>query len=138
MRIDGYGQIGSARSRSKAKGSGKAGSAFSIGQGSEISNSKGAGAASSVQQAMTLDSLLALQGDFAEPNARQQAMSVGRSMLDDLADLQAAMLNGESGTSVLMRMKNQLQERPATGEEKLDLVLREIDLRARVELAKRR
>ena len=137
MRIDGYGQIGSTRAKTKAKGSGKAGASFSVGKGGGASNTSAAAGPSSVQHAMTLDSLLALQGAFEEPSSRQQAMSVGRAMLDDLAELQASVLGGDSGTAALMRLKDQLQDRTPTGEEKLDLILREINLRARVELAKR-
>lgn len=87
-----------------------------------------------------LDTLLAVQG--MQPDDRREkkrrAMQRGRRSLDLLEELKVAMLSGESVPSVLLRLRSlTAHQLEASGEEGLDAVLKEIDLRAQVEIAKR-
>lgn len=133
MRVEAYGHLaGAARAKPKAKASG---SAFSL---SGSGDASGAGASSQVegQQAVSLGALLSLQISGGETVERRAARA-GKSMLDELANLQSSLLSIDEAPAALHRMKQRLSELQMTGDAMLDPILREIDLRARVELAKR-
>jgi hypothetical protein len=58
-------------------------------------------------------------------------------ILDRLDELKLALLSGEAGEAALDRLVRTLrEERPADGDEVLNTLLDQIDLRAAVELAK--
>lgn len=87
-----------------------------------------------------LETLLAVQGMMPDDRRekRRRAMQRGRESLDLLDDLKVAMLSGEPMPSVLLKLRSLTAHRPdASGDEGLDGVLAEIDLRAQVEIAKR-
>ncbi len=133
MRIEAYGHLtGSARVRAKAKSTG---SSFSL------DSSEDAGSASEVggpiaQQNVSLGTLLSLQSSDVETIERR-ATTKGHSLLNELSQLQTALLGGSDVPEQLMALKQRLPELQLTGDVSLDLILREIDLRMRVELAKR-
>lgn len=86
-----------------------------------------------------LETLLAVQGMQPDDRRerRRRAMGRGRRSLDLLDDLKLAMLSGEPMPSVLLKLRSlTAQQLEGTGDEGLDGVLAEIDLRAQVELAK--
>lgn len=133
MRVEAYGHLaGVARAKPKAK---VGGSTFSLGSSGETSE---AGSSSQVdaQQAVSLGALLSLQISGGETVERRAARA-GRSMLDELASLQSSLLSEDEAPEALLRLKGRLSELQMTGDAVLDPILREIDLRARVELAKR-
>lgn len=133
MRVEAYGHLaGAARARPKAKSSGSTFSLTSSGETSEAGASSQAGA----QQAVSLGGLLSLQISGGETIERRGARA-GRSMLDELASLQTSLLSIDEAPEALQRLKARLSDLQMTGDAKLDPILREIDLRARVELAKR-
>jgi hypothetical protein len=87
-----------------------------------------------------LETLLAVQGMQPDDRRerRRKAMQRGRDSLDMLDDLKLSLLNGESMPAVLLKLRSLTASKlEASGDDGLDGVLAEIDLRAQVELAKR-
>lgn len=87
-----------------------------------------------------LETLLAVQGLQTDDRRerRRRALQRGRASLDLLDELKLAMVSGEPVPAVLLRLRGLTATGlEATGEDGLDGVLAEIDLRAQVELAKR-
>ncbi|WP_439576091.1 flagellar assembly protein FliX [Phreatobacter sp.] len=87
-----------------------------------------------------LETLLAVQGMQPDDrrDRRRRALQRGRASLDLLDELKLALIAGEPVPVVLLRLRGLTASGlEATGEDGLDGVLAEIDLRAQVELAKR-
>jgi len=110
------------------------GGKFSLNEQEASSHSTAAG---SLRAISTLDALLALQGveDFTQ--RKRRAVAKGRNALDVLDSLKVGLLDGSIDRSTLARLKvasEGLAEE--TGDAGLDQVMREIDLRVAVELAK--
>ncbi len=84
-----------------------------------------------------IDALLALQGVEDPVERRRRAVKYGRRALDALDELKLGLLAGTLDQATMLRLKSvaaDLQE--PTGDERLDQVMAEIDLRVAVELAK--
>ena len=93
--------------------------------------------ASSLRMAGGIDALLALQGVDDPTERRKRSVARGRHALDTLEELKLAVLAGTLDTAALSRLKAAavgLNEQ--TGDQNLDGVLAEIELRVEVELAK--
>lgn len=84
----------------------------------------------------SLDSILALQGD--EPPAQRRARQArrGRDALDVLEKLERGLLLGRAPGSLRADMESLQRASQATGDAGLDDLLREIDTRLAVEVAK--
>lgn len=106
------------------------GAGFSLPTG----EAKAPAAASAASPLTALDSLLALQVDTGGKRRRQ--VRRGAASLDALDRLAASMLAGGDGAGDAAALKDALADRESTGDEGLDQVLREIDVRTAVELAK--
>lgn len=92
--------------------------------------------AAPVLGAAGLDALLALQAVDDVVLTRRKAVRRGRQMLDALDEVKADLLAGrisEGRLNQLLALVGQARERTEPG---LDAVLDEVELRARVELAK--
>jgi hypothetical protein len=84
-----------------------------------------------------IDALLVLQGEGDATEKRRRAARHGRSLLDALDGLKAAILAGRISGADLVRLRTLLRQRPgATDDPALEDVLAHIELRAEVELAK--
>lgn len=84
-----------------------------------------------------VSALMALQGVEDATERRRRAVRRGGGLLDRLEDLKLAMLGGEAGEAALAGLGRTLAEdRPADIDPGLSSLLDQIDLRARVELAK--
>jgi hypothetical protein len=84
-----------------------------------------------------IDALLALQGQDDKAERRRRAVTRGRSALDALDELKTELLAGNLGPSTLQRLKSATADLlDASGDERLDGVMAEIDLRLAVEIAK--
>lgn len=98
------------------------------------------GATSSVAAPESLDALLAMQeaDGVGEREARRRRSLVrGRSLLDALDGLKAALLSGRISATDLARLTTALaQARETSGDSGLDELMAHIDLRAQVEFAK--
>lgn len=132
MRIDGTHSLGvyaPARQRKRSEEDG-----FSLG-------GKDGGTGRVASHAATglagLDSVLALQG-YEERGDREETLRHGNQVLDLLEELKVALLEGGDGGGRLDHLAALLADSPAaTGDEGLDEAIAAVDLRARVELAKR-
>jgi hypothetical protein len=84
-----------------------------------------------------IDALIALQGQDELTERRRRAVHRGRSALDTLDELKVELLAGTLAPSTLMRLKSVTADLlDSSGDEKLDAVLAEIELRVAVEIAK--
>jgi hypothetical protein len=104
---------------------------------SESNGPQTASPAISLRTVGGIDALIALQGIEDPLERRRRAVKQGRRALDALDELKLALLSGTLEPSALLRLKaiaGDLKE--GSGDEKLDQVLGEIELRVAVELAK--
>jgi Class II flagellar assembly regulator len=84
-----------------------------------------------------IDALIALQGIEDPAERRRRAVSHGRRALDALNELKLGLLSGALDRGTLLRLKAVAGDlKDSSGDDRLDQVLREIDLRVAVELAK--
>lgn len=133
MRIDGPqrpqapGAGGRAR---KAEG----GTAFELGSAAKPSEARAAASAAALTG---LDALIALQMVDDPLAGRKRGMRRGRAMLDALDELKLSLLAGRLPTRDLARLIAAVEGRERDSQDpRLEAVLDEIELRARVELAK--
>ncbi len=84
-----------------------------------------------------IDALMALQGVEDATERRRRAVGRGRRALDVLEEVKLGLLGGRLDTSVLTRLKSLSEDlKEGTGDQGLDSVLAEINLRIEVEIAK--
>jgi len=146
MKIDGPNNAGKTGAPKKAKKSGQAGGpafADSLRGGGEQADGveRAAGApGGGVGAVSSIDLLLAVQGvgDASDDQPkRQRASAWGASLLDRLDDIRMALLSGRLSADRLHALRDALQrEREHAQDPNLAAVLKDIELRARVELAK--
>lgn len=92
----------------------------------------------SLQTIGGIDVLVALQGVEDKAERRRRAVRGGRTALDALEALKLGLLSGSLDQPALNRLKAVAAELTAeTGDQGLDQILAEIDLRVQVEIAKR-
>lgn len=114
----------------------KAGSVAAPGFAPVAEGPQRAAATSSLNAVTSLDAILALQTD--EPSAQRRARQArrGRSALDALEELEQGLLLGRAPRALRDQLLALRAGAQLTGEPGLDDVLREIDTRVEVELAK--
>lgn len=84
-----------------------------------------------------IDALIALQGVEDPTERRRRAVRHGRRALDALDELKLGLLAGTLDQGTLLRLKTVATDlKDGSGDDRLDGVLAEIDLRVAVELAK--
>ncbi len=84
-----------------------------------------------------IDALIALQGIEDPVERRRRAVKHGRRALDALDELKIGLLAGRLDHATMLRLKSVAADlRDGSGDDRLDQVLAEIDLRVAVELAK--
>ena len=84
-----------------------------------------------------IDALMALQGVDDPTERRRRSVARGRYALDALEDLKMGVLSGTLDSSALNRLKTAaVGLKDTSGDQNLDGVLAEIELRVEVELAK--
>lgn len=133
MRIDGtrrYGAVGPADRTSASAST----TAFELDTGARAPEAQ---ATSSALPAAGLDSLIALQ--FVEDRAqkRKRGFQRGRSMLDALDRIKLSLLEGTIPAAELARLLSAVSGRERDSDDpQLEGLLDEIELRARVEMAK--
>jgi hypothetical protein len=105
-----------------------------------LSSSEGTHAQSAAVALRTLggiDALIALQGIEEPAERRRRAVKHGRRALDALDELKLGLLAGTLDQGTLLRLKTVVADlKDGSGDDRLDGVLAEIDLRVAVELAK--
>ena len=84
-----------------------------------------------------IDALIALQGIEDPVERRRRVVKNGRRALDALDELKLGLLAGTLDQSTMLRLKSVAADlHDMSGDDRLDQVLAEIDLRVAVELAK--
>ncbi len=84
-----------------------------------------------------IDALIALQGIEDPVERRRRAVKHGRRALDALDELKIGLLGGTLNQATMLQLKSVATDlHNASGDDRLDQVLAEIDLRVAVELAK--
>ncbi len=86
---------------------------------------------------VAMPSLLAMQEAQSDAVSDRDAKRHGTAVMDELVQLQRAMLGGGSDAASLDRLASLATPRPAAADPRLDGVLRAIQLRAQIELARR-
>ena len=133
IKVDGTRPLDNVRS-ARAKSTSASGSTFSPVYSEETRSQSPVSASSPLSG---VDALLALQGMPDPVAGRAKAARRARDMLDLLDDLRAGMLEGQVSRSTLNSLTALVNEqREDFVDPGLSAVLDEVDLRARVELAK--
>jgi hypothetical protein len=84
-----------------------------------------------------IDALIALQGIEYPVERRRRVVRHGRRALDALDEVKLGLLAGTLDQATMLRLKSVAADlKEGSGDERLDSVLAEIDLRVEVELAK--
>jgi hypothetical protein len=104
---------------------------------SEGEAARATGAAVALRTVGGIDALIALQGLEDPAERRRKAVKHGRRALDALDELKLGLLAGTLDHGTLLRLKSAATDlKGSSGDETLDGVMAEIDLRVEVELAK--
>ena len=94
-------------------------------------------AAAALRTVGGIDALIALQGVEDPVERRRRAVKHGRRALDALDELKLGLLAGMLDQATMLRLKSVAADlHDASGDDRLDAVMAEIDLRVAVELAK--
>lgn len=133
MRIDNNLRTNAVGGRAAARST-SGGPAFEIG---DTSTAGRAAVVSGSSPAAALDALLALQAVEDPLLKKKKLVRRGRSLLDALEAMKADLLTGRAGESHLNQIMALIGQARERGEPGLDGLLDDIELRARVELAKR-
>lgn len=134
MRISGSGRASAPSSKASSRSSGASGGKFSIGD----TGSAARAAATTAASALTaIDSILALQAVEDPLEGKKKAVRRGSTLLDLLEDIKIDLLAGEVSEHRLGQVMKILAQKRDHTDERLDALLDDIELRARVELAKR-
>jgi hypothetical protein len=134
MEIKGPSRIDAARVRKYARPSDSSDSAFSV---SEPTEQPRAATMAAPGPITALDSILALQNVDDSTSGPSKGMAHGERLLDLLDDVRDGLLAGGIPRATLNRLANAVSRRQETfADPKLQGVLDEIELRAKVELAK--
>ena len=83
-----------------------------------------------------LDALLSLQAVDDPLSSKKKSAERGFDLLDRLDEMRLGMLSGKLSPVQVTRLAQKVKNLGRTGDEKLDSILSDIDMRARVELAK--
>jgi hypothetical protein len=132
MRIQGLTAPGSAGPTSTARRA--AGQNFALSDGEAA---RAPAAAAALRSVGGIDALIALQGFDDPAERRRHAVRQGRRALDALDELKLGLLSGALDPATLRRLQFAAADlKGHSGDDGLDGVLAEIDLRVGVELAK--
>lgn len=93
-------------------------------------------AASAVSSVTPLDAIIALQAEDPRAQRRARQARRGRDVLDALERLERGLLVGRAPASLRAELESLQHAAQPTGDEGLDEILREVDTRLVVELAK--
>jgi len=135
MRVSGSGRTSAASSAKGGKSSSKSGEKFSLPEDTvENSGSAGIAAASPIG---SIDALVALQGVGDSTGDNEKAAEKGEDLLDKLEEIRDGLLMGSISAEKLLRLKQTLSSYDVDGADpKLAEIVRDIEVRAAVELAK--
>ena len=134
MRIENGTKIGTTAGRPAASRS--SGSAFAAALQDEGSAPARAATTTAASALYDLSSLMALQA-FEDPKERRRrAVMRGLDLIDVLEGVQMDLLVGGIGQDRLERLASMLGNKEPSGDQRLDALVDDVELRVRVELAK--
>jgi Class II flagellar assembly regulator len=132
MRV--YGPNGTALANAPTTARRSPGGTFTVTEGTA---SQPQAAAVALRTLGGIDALIALQGVEDPIERRRRVVKHGRRALDALDELKLGLLAGTLDQATMLRLKSLAADlKEGSGDERLDSVLAEIDLRVEVELAK--
>jgi hypothetical protein len=129
-------KIESGRGVASSTSAKKAGSAAAPGFAPVVDAPARTSAASAVSSVTPLDAIMALQVDDPLAQRRARQARRGRDVLDALEQLERGLLVGRAPAALRAELENLQNAALPTGDAGLDEILREIDTRLVVELAK--
>jgi hypothetical protein len=135
MRIDGPGQSSKIGSAGKSKKARESSSTFSLSDTAEAAPRE-TGSLQASSSLTSVDALLALQAVEDPLTGHKKALQTGHDLLDQLERLRADLLGGQVSPDRLQRIVGLIQRARTQEDPALAEVMGEIELRARVELAK--
>lgn len=133
MRIEGNLRIGNTSGRGTSRNSGS-GTAFHVEEGAAAPR---AAATCATAPSAGIDALLALQAVEDPMLERRKLVRRGNALLDTLQEIAADLLVGRVSEGRLNQLMALIGQAREGGGPELDALLDDIELRARVELAKR-
>lgn len=133
MRVDNKGRLSGTSGRASAARSGT-GPAFNVDLGPQAGRPD---RAAGVAPATAIGGLLAVQEAETSSDRRRRVVRRGRSLLDTLDALRADLLAGNVSDGRLDQLMSIISQAREQAEPGLEDLLDDIELRARVELAKR-
>ncbi|WP_407050478.1 flagellar assembly protein FliX [Methyloraptor flagellatus] len=134
MRIDGTGRPTTIQTGTSVRRPAGAEGGFTL--PSETQDAKAAPVAVGLTGVADLASLIALQQVDNPLERRRRSVKRGFDLLDVLEGVKIDLLSGNVSEERLDRLVHLLGQRQSSGDEKLDALMADIELRARVELAK--
>ncbi len=133
MRINGTSRSTTLNSRVGSRGGKKGGEVFRASQPGGASKAQAAGP---LQSGAGIDAILALQGVEDPLVAKKRAVKHGQSMLDTLEEMKTDLLSGKISEGRLNRLMALVTRARQQADPDLDALIDDIELRAKVELAK--
>ncbi|PHQ70029.1 MAG: flagellar assembly protein FliX [Sneathiella sp.] len=135
MRVSGSGRTSAASNAKGGKSSSKSGEKFSVpGEAVETSSSAGVAVASPIS---SIDALMALQGVDDSTTENEKAAQKGKDLLEKLEEIRDGLLTGNLSAQRLLQLKQTLSSFDVSeADPKLAEIVRDIEVRAAVELAK--
>ncbi len=134
MRVTGASQTTQSKSNRSARRSGGAGGGF------QVARNRGQRRASSLRGPVALanaDTIMAVQMVDDADQRKRKTVDRGNEMLDLLDDLKVGLLAGRLSEHSLKQLKLTVAKKDlSAGDRHLEDLMKQIDLRARVELAK--
>lgn len=115
---------------------GKAGKTAAPGFAPAMDAPQRAAAASPTGAVTSLDAILALQGGENPSQRRARQTKRGEEALDALEELERGLLLGRAPAALRSQIEALQRRSEKTGDERLDAILNEIDIRLAVEAAK--
>ncbi|MFT3727330.1 MAG: flagellar assembly protein FliX [Terricaulis sp.] len=129
-------KVESGRGVGSAGGAKRAGAQAATGFAPEMGGAEQPRAVTGVSGVTALDAVLALQGEEDPMQRRGRQARRGRAVLDVLEDLAKGLLHGRAPAALRSELERLQRGSELTGDEGLDDVMREIDTRLAVEVAK--
>jgi hypothetical protein len=133
LRIDGYAKTGGVAGRGAVRSSAGSTSAFVLGDSAPAAR---AAATAPAAAPAALDALLALQAVEDPLFKKKKAVRRGKALLDVLEEMKADLLVGRIGEGRLNQLLALIGQAREKSDPDLDALIDDIELRARVELAK--
>lgn len=133
MRIENTGPAARIRGTKSPSKPSETSSRFSLTADPETAEANSAPPTASIAN---LGALLALQDVDDALNGRRRTAERGVDLLDSLEEIQLGLLSGRLSSAQVTRIAQKVRNLGRAGDESLDSILSDIDMRARVELAK--